>query len=151
MSAAASSSGNAPPTTNNERHPRVEMSCAAAMPAPMDPNEIPLATNITIDARRLFGAYSDASPIAFGSAPPSPRPVKKRSTSSEFSEPTHTVSSVQRPNAMHDQMMTRRRPILSASGASSSAPSITPKSPALNVGPSAPRASSQSRLIAGAT
>ena len=112
---------------------------------------MPLDTNITIEARRFCGAYSDASPIAFGSAPPSPRPVKKRSTSSELSEPTKTVSSVQRPNATHDQMITRRRPMRSASGASRIAPSITPNRPALKVGPSAPRGRLQAALIAVAT
>ncbi len=115
------------------------MSWAAAKPAAIDPSEMPLATNMTIDARRFFGAYSDASPIAFGSAAPSPRPVKNRSTRSSVRLPISTVASVQKPNAMQDQMMTRRRPMRSASGASSSAPSITPNRPALNVGPSAPR------------
>ena len=63
------------------RQPNGATSCAVAMPAPMAPSEMPLPTNITISARRLCGAYSEASPIAFGNAAPSPRPVKNRSTS----------------------------------------------------------------------
>ena len=76
---AASSKGRTPPTTNMARQPNGATSCAVAMPAPMAPSEMPLPTNITISARRLCGAYSEASPIAFGNAAPSPRPVKNRS------------------------------------------------------------------------
>lgn len=77
--------------------------------------------------------------------------MKKRNGNNEPSESTQTVSSVQMLNAMHAPMITRRRPILSASGAMRMAPSITPKRPALNVGPSAPRGRLQAWLIAGAT
>ncbi len=72
------------------------------MPAPMAPSEMPLPTNITISARCLCGAYSEASPIAFGNAAPSPRPVKNRSTVNCNNESTAGVSSVSTPKAMHE-------------------------------------------------
>ena len=150
QSATASSNGSTPPTTNTARQPNGEISWAAAMPAAIAPSDMPLPTNITIIARRGRGAYSDASPIAFGSALPKPSPVRKRTTSKELRESTGRVNSVPTPNATHEKMITRRRPTRSASGASSMAPSMTPNRPALNVGPSAPRASPHSWLIAGA-
>ena len=76
------------------RQPNGATSCAVAMPAPIAPSEMPLPTNITISARRLCGAYSEASPIAFGNAAPSPRPVKNRSTINGTNESTAGVSSV---------------------------------------------------------
>jgi hypothetical protein len=71
-------------------------------PAPIAPSDMPLPTNMTISARRLCGAYSEASPIAFGSAAPSPSPVKKRSTTSGRSDSTSGVSSVSTPKATHE-------------------------------------------------
>jgi hypothetical protein len=76
--------------------------------------------------------------------------VTKRNGSSVSSEPTSTVASVQTPNARHEPIRIRRRPMRSASGAMRMAPSITPKSPALNTLRSAPRARPQSALMAGA-
>ena len=72
------------------------------MPAPIAPSEMPLPTNMTMVARRLCGVYSDARPIAFGNAAPSPRPVKNRSTSNWLSDSTHNVAKVPMPNATHE-------------------------------------------------
>jgi hypothetical protein len=121
------------------------------MPAAIAPSEMPLPTNMTTSARRLCGAYSDARPIAFGNAAPSPRPVTKRMATKGHSDSTSTVSSVPNPNATQDQTTTVRRPIRSASGASSIAPSMTPTRPEVSAGQSWPRTRPHSAVIVGTT
>ena len=61
------------------RQPYAVTTCAAAMPPIAEPMVKPQNINVTSDDRRRFGQYSDVSVMAVGMAPPSPRPVRKRS------------------------------------------------------------------------
>src|SRR5262249_10164692 len=80
--------------------------------APAMPTKI-ADTNI---ACRRFGAYSEARETAFGIAPPSPSPVKKRSRTSSFSEVARAVSSDMRPKTTTEMTMADLRPQRSAIG-----------------------------------
>ncbi len=124
---------------------------AATPPATIAPSEIPLETNITSDARCFFGAYSDASPIAFGSAAPSQRPVKKRKIASGVQRARENCR--EREQAEAGARRDEHAPPADAvrERRERSAPSNTPNRPALNVVPSAPRGRCHAWLIAGAT
>src|SRR5262249_62177727 len=67
-----------PPTTKTAFQPNRAMSPAAAIPPRKAPSEKPQNMIITAVARTRLGAYSLVSAIAFGIAPPSPRPGTKR-------------------------------------------------------------------------
>jgi len=106
---------------------------------------------MTIDARLRSGLYSDVNAIAFGIAPPRPRPVRKRQTMRLVSESAVTVKSVHKPKNSVQNRMTGLRPRRSATGPEASAPSVNPNKPIPNTGPKAPGRSCQARLSVGAT
>ena len=147
----ASSSGATPPTTNTDRQPNCGINAAASRPPSAAPTEKPQNMIITMVARRRRGLNSDVSAIAFGIAPPRPRPVRKRIASSVLTSWTKAVTSAPMPNASVDKMMIFLRPTRSASGPNTSAPIISPNRPALNTGPSAPLPRPHSLASAGAT
>jgi hypothetical protein len=147
----ASSSGVIPPTMNTERQPNCGIMAAAISPPSAAPTEKPQNIVITIVARRRCGLNSDVSATAFGIAPPSPRPVRKRMTIRLVVPVASVVASVPTPNATTLSTTMRLRPIRSASGPKMRAPIMRPNRPALKTGPRAPRGSAQSRTISGAT
>ena len=115
-------SGNSPPTYHTERQPKCGINPAARPPAAAAPSEKPVNMIITSVARRRSGQYSAVSAMAFGIAPPSPRPVIKRKMRSCVSFVDVAVTMVKTPNIAVQISTTQRRPILSATGPNRSAP-----------------------------
>ena len=77
--------------------------------------------------------------------------MRKRNAISQVASCASMVSKVPTPNATVLSTMMRLRPIRSAMVPNSIAPIMRPNRPALNTGPSAPRASFHSCATAGAT
>lgn len=80
--------------------------------------------------------YSALSVMQMGMAPPSPRPVRKRSITSALSESDAALAKVATPNTSTDISSTGLRPNRSATGPSPMLPSMSPKSPAPKAGAS---------------
>ncbi len=75
--------GTMPPTRKTERQPNAGMRAAATSPPSAAPTEKPTNMVMTMVARRRCGLNSDVSATALGIAPPRPRPVRKRSATSQ--------------------------------------------------------------------
>src|SRR5208337_2642866 len=85
------------------------------------PADIPHRAPAEVWDRRT-GQYSAVSAMAFGIAPPSPRPVIKRKMRSWVSFVEVAVTMVKTPNIVVQIITTQRRPTLSATGPNRSAP-----------------------------
>lgn len=134
-SAGSSSKGSAPPSQKVDSHPSEGIIRAARKPPSTAPSGKPQNIRLISVARERAGAYSAVSAMMLGIAPPRPRPVSSRRTSSVVSESAKGVSRVNRPKIAVVAMITRRRPKRSAAGPKTSAPSIRPARPAPNTGP----------------
>ncbi len=109
-------------------------------PPPAAPSENPQNMLTIAVARNRRGVYSEVMEMAFGMTPPNPNPVASRKSSSACSEPAVAVSRPDMPNNTVHRTRTGLRPQRSASGPNSSAPSMIPRRPLENTGPSEPRA-----------
>jgi hypothetical protein len=127
-------SGSSPPTYHTERQPKCGIKTAERPPAAAAPRENPVNMIITSVARLLSGQHSAVSAMAFGIAPPSPRPVMKRKIRSWVSLVDVAVAMVKMPNMVVQIITTHRRPILSATGPNRSAPISRPTSREERVG-----------------
>ena len=85
---------------------------------------------ITMVARRRRGLNSEVMAMAFGIAPPRPRPVRNRIKSSMLTSLTKAVASAPMPKASVEKITIFLRPTRSASGPNTSAPIISPNRPA---------------------
>ena len=150
MSTGARASGATPPPTSRTRQPKPGSTCAATRPPNADPSVKPQNINVTSEDRRVVGQNSEASVIVIGIAPPRPRPVTKRRPISHLSPPLYDDAMLAAPNTIIDTTSSVLRPWRSASGPTANAPSIRPKSPAANSGPSWLTWSLHSARIAGA-
>jgi hypothetical protein len=72
-------SGSAPPTTNTDGQPYAGIRAAAASPASMPPQVMPMPIIPAAVASLPRRARSLANAKALGSTPPSPKPMRKRS------------------------------------------------------------------------
>ena len=149
-STGASTSGATPPPTSRTRQPKPGSTRAAIRPAMADPSVKPQNISVTSDDRRAVGQNSDASVIVIGIAPPRPSPVRKRNAISDVRPPLYDDARLAAPNTIIDATSIVLRPWRSASGPTAKAPSISPKSPAANSGPSCATPSRHSARIAGA-
>ena len=82
-----------------------------------------------------------------GKIPPTPKPVSTRDATSHAIECDHTVSSIPAADSNTDSINTGRRPSLSASGPSSSDPTVMPTKPALISEPICPPVKPSSLLM----
>ncbi len=105
---------------------------------------------MTSSERRFSGQYSAVSVIALGMAPPSPRPVRKRSTISMSSDVDQADTRLMRPKKKTLSSSTVRRPKRSAKGPMVSAPTMRPNSPAPKTGASWAGESCHCARMAGA-
>src|ERR1700686_4285068 len=96
---------------STERQPYSPTRLAEAKPPSADPTVKPQNMVVTRNERRFSGQYSEVRVTELGIAPPRPRPVRKRRTTSSHSElecadirqgspknSTHTTRTVLRPN-----------------------------------------------------
>ncbi|CQW50385.1 Uncharacterised protein [Salmonella enterica subsp. enterica serovar Typhi] len=128
--------GKMPPSARIPCQPISGTSCALTIPPIADPRVKPQNISVTSAPRRRAGRYSDVMVMVFGIAPPSPRPVKKRSNTRVSISGEKAESRLNAPNSATQSSMTRLRPKRSASGPHSSAPAVSPSSPAPNSGAS---------------
>ena len=140
-----------PPTTNTDGHPNRGMIDAATRPPTAAPSENPQIIVVTAPARRRRGMYSEVSAMAFGMAPPMPRPVTARQAINDSTDCAVAVSSEPTPKISAQAMSTGLRPMRSASGPLTSAPIIMPTSPLEITEPSTPREIFSAAVSAGAT
>ena len=105
---------------------------------------------VTSSERRRDGQYSDVSVIAFGIAPPSPRPVTKRHAISSCRPPAPADAALAMPKHATHASSSRLRPKRSPNGPNTSAPAISPASPAPNTGASCAGVSPHCARITGA-
>lgn len=106
---------------------------------------------VTIRARYPGDDTSDVSAIRFGMAPPSPIPVRKRSTSSCGTELAYAVARAKPPKISVDAMITGLRPTLSAYGPTNSVPTVRPSKPAANTMPKDDAGTRHASASTGAT
>ncbi len=78
----ATASGRMPPTIKTECQPCAGSKAELTSPPSTAPSGMPHISVATVVRACCLGAYSDASEIALGSAPPRPTPVNRRRTSS---------------------------------------------------------------------
>ena len=122
-------SGSRPPIYQMMRQPCVGMRLPARLPAMAAPKEKPVNMIITRVARRRSGQYSAVSAMALGMAPPKPRPERKRNAISCVSVVELAAARVKTPKIAVEMITTQRRPILSAMGPKTSAPTARPTRP----------------------
>jgi len=80
------------------------------MPASVPPSGMQTIVSVTANGLWRSGTYSDDSAAAFGIAPPSPRPAKKRSAVSVVTPPANETSSVSAPKETTLPSSATRRP-----------------------------------------
>ena len=124
---------------------------AATRPPTAAPSENPQIIIVTAPARRRRGMYSEVRAMAFGIAPPIPRPVKARKAISDSTDWAVAVSSEPTPKISAHATSTGLRPMRSARGPLTSAPIIIPTSPLEITEPSTPREIFSAAVSAGAT
>src|SRR5437899_8338507 len=122
----ATTTGIVPPTRNTDCQPNWRMTPAETQPATAEPNEKPQNMVMTAAFRVRFGMYSDVRAIAFGIAPPMPKPVKTRNAVSCATDVAVAVSNDPTPNASAQVTKTGLRPKRSAKGPKINAPIIMP-------------------------
>src|SRR3546814_5314577 len=96
------------------------------IPPSAAPRGKPLATAARISARRRDGENSAAQAIMLGGAPPSPKPVTKRSASNIHQSVAQAVAIVNAPKIATLIIMVLRRPKRSESEPSTNWPSMIP-------------------------
>ncbi len=143
-------SGKTPPSTKMPCHPITGTSWALTIPPRAEPSVKPQNISVTSAPRRRAGRYSEVIVMVFGIAPPNPRPVRKRKTTSVDRSGEKAEIRLSAPNSATQSSMTRLRPKRSASGPQSSAPAVNPSSPAPNSGASSPAVSCHWARMSGA-
>lgn len=120
------------------------------MPPSAEPMVNPQNIVVTRNERRCSGQNSDVSVTEFGIAPPSPKPVAKRSRTSSVSDDDDAETRLAIPKKATHPISTLLRPKRSASGPNTKAPAMRPASPAPNSGASCVGDRLHSARIAGA-
>src|SRR3954464_3711324 len=87
---------------------------------------------VTRNERLRSGLYSDVSVIVMGMAPPRPRPVMKRQIASVSTFVAQAEAMLARPKPTVAKTRTALRPIRSATGPNTKAPTIRPARPDTN-------------------
>lgn len=90
---------------------------------------------LTARPRQRRAEYSLAITLLLASTPPTPKPVRPRSSASCSGDPASAESNMPIPESSRQTRISRRRPQRSASGASSSEPAAMPTRPALSSSP----------------
>ena len=108
-------SGAIPPIIRIPCQPILGSSCADRMPPNAEPMVKPQNIKVTRLERRRVGLYSEVKVIAFGIAPPKPRPVTKRQKISEFKSVANAEMRLARPKTKMEPIKIVLRPNLSES------------------------------------
>ena len=119
------------------------------MPGTAAPSEMPIDITTSMVARSRFGVNSAFSAITFGSTPPRPSPLKKRSHNSWWRSVAKAQASVVTPIKNRLEMMASLRPNRSPNQPKKGAPTKKPTRLALNTGPSAARSIPHCLIKAG--
>src|SRR5580658_9357784 len=106
----AISSGPTPPSTKMLRQLQPNPSPRAVRAATAPPSGMAAMTAVTVLRRPRGPAASEDSPMKAGSAPPSPKPVSNRATSSESGPTAMAVNSEQNPNSSIETSSVLRSP-----------------------------------------
>lgn len=101
----------------------------------MPPKETPAEMQAIALARRRAGKYSLASAMMLGTMPPFPRPNRKRHEANPATLAARPAPAMAAQQTTVVATMEVRRPILSASGPNSSAPTKVPAEAALPITP----------------
>src|SRR5262245_40110714 len=113
--------------TNTERQPKALTNWAATKPPSAEPIVKPQNMEVTRNEGLSSGQYSEVRVIALGMAPPSPSPVKKRSTISWGSDEAKADTRHMAPKNNVVKTSTLLRPKRSESGPNTNAPAMSPK------------------------
>ena len=128
-----------PPTRKSGRQPYRGRISAPSTPASVPPSGMQTMVSVTANGRCRRGTYSDDSAAAFGIAPPSPSPAKKRSTASVATLSAKDTRTVSTPNDTTLPSSAARRPIRSPMNPPMAPPIIMPTRPLVstdaNAGP----------------
>src|ERR1700693_4318731 len=132
-------------------HPNLGMSCAASTPPSTDPNGKPQYINATMFRRNRFGENSDVIAMMIGSAPPSPKPVTRRTVSRPDIEWVSGVANDPNASTKTEKIRTGFRPKRSPAWPTTRAPISPLNRLEPNTGPKAAAGTCQSEAMAGAT
>ena len=99
-----------PPSRNKFRHPSDGNTSAPTIPASVPPSGMHTIVIVTASARRREGTYSEASAVAFGTAPPNPTAARNRNVPSSVSASACDMAAVNRPKVVTQPMSATRRP-----------------------------------------
>jgi hypothetical protein len=149
--ASAITIGAAPPMRNTACQPKRGITGAAMKPLAAAPSEKPQIIVVTAAPRRRRGTISEVRAIAFGIAPPIPRPVSSRKSISAGTDSAAAVIREPTPKISTQPISTGRRPIRSASEPLTSAPIIMPTRPLEMTGPRTVGETCSAARKAGAT